>query len=110
MSRTISAREHWQRIVAQQQGSGWGVADFCRRHAVAAASLYAWKRRLRREAGPTPGFVAVRTAVERAGTVPGAGPGAAIELHLGGGRWLVLPPGFDAQGLGQVLALLEGRA
>ena len=109
MSRTSSARKRWQQIVARQRDSGLGVAEFCRRYAVAAASLYAWKRRLRAQAEPTPGFVAVRASGVARAAVQEVEPAPAIELHLDAGRWLVLPRGFDARELRQVLAVLEDR-
>jgi transposase-like protein len=113
MSRVSSARERWQRIVQRQRSSGLSVAAFCGRHGVAASSLFAWKRRLAREAEAAvarePAFVAVQA-------VPGAATAdsdldrtRAIELHWGGSRWLVLRRGFDAQALREVLAVLEGR-
>ena len=108
MSRTSAARKHWQPIVARQEGSGLSVAEFCRRHGMAAASLYAWKRRLR-DGAPAPGFVAVRAAIESPAPDQDREQAPAIELHLPGGRRLVLPSGFDPQGLRQVLAVLEGR-
>ena len=39
----------------------------------------------------------------------GAEAGAAIEVVLGGQRVLRIPPGFDRQTLGEVLAVLEAR-
>jgi hypothetical protein len=96
--------------VQRQQSSGLGVAEFCRRHGVPASSLFAWKRRLGRQAGAGRDrtFVAVQPAEPPAGG-RGALDGAAIELHLGAGRYLVLRRGFDAQVLWELLAVLEGQ-
>ena len=112
MNRTSAARERWQRVVERQGNSGLSVAAFCRRHRVAASSLFAWKRRLGRAKGPRAGaaFVSVQPATEtELNPVGSAGEAPAIELHLGGGRRLVVRRGFDGPLLREVLAVLEGR-
>jgi transposase-like protein len=110
---SFSARERWRRIVEQQQRSGVSVARFCRERGVAQSSLFAWKRRLAREARATatPAFVAITAAAEAR---PSNGSGSAVELHLGDGRHLLLRPGFDPATLATALAVLaadnaEGR-
>jgi hypothetical protein len=129
-SNSTTARERWQRIVERQQRSGLSVTGFCRRYDVAASSLFAWKRRLQREGAPgsSSGFVAVQAPPDPsappvppdAPDTPGrpgggaagvsGGAGSPLELHLGGGRSVVLRRGFDAQGLRELLAVLEGRS
>jgi transposase-like protein len=109
-----SARERWRRIIEQQQRSGVSVARFCRERGIAQSSLFAWKRRLvreAREAQATPAFVAITAAGEAR---PSTGSGSAVELHLGDGRHLLLRPGFDPATLATALAVLaadraEGR-
>jgi hypothetical protein len=105
-----AARERWRRVLEHQQRSGLSVARFCREQQIAESSLFAWRRRLAREAGTlgTPSFVAI-TAAATDDHMPKSA-GGAIELHLGDGRHLVLRPGFDAATLAAALGVLaEGR-
>jgi hypothetical protein len=113
---SASAREHWRQIIEQQKRSGLSVARFCRDHQVGASSLFAWKRRLAREAEAVaaPAFVAVTSAAVCDGGVAMNASDGAIELHLGDGRHLLLRPGFDVATLAAALAVLadstpEGR-
>jgi len=59
-----SAREHWRQIVQQQKSSGLSVARFCRERGIGQSSLFAWKRRLTREAeaSAAPEFVLLKPA------------------------------------------------
>lgn len=77
------------------------MAAFCRRHGVAAASLYAWKRRLSHPV-PVHPFVEMKVA-----DLPAAEAGA-IEVCLRGGRSLRVGRGFDARLLSELVAVLEG--
>lgn len=97
-------------MVEQQRSSGLSVARFCREQQIGESSLFAWKRRLARETqAARPAFVLLRPASARpSGDRPEAS-GSAIELHLGPSRHLVLRPGFDAETLRAVLAVLEGE-
>jgi len=107
---SASVREHWRQIVEQQKNSGLSVARFCRERRLAESSLFAWKRRLAREAQAAPAFVLVKPASAPQGG--GVGPnasGGAIELHLGRGRHLLLRPGFDAPALAAALVVLERK-
>lgn len=115
MNQTSSSiRERWQQVIEEQRSSGLSVARFCREQGLAESSLFAWKRRLAREAREAeaeaaPAFVPVTTAAaERGGNGTGGDDGA-IELHLGGGRHLLLRPGFDAGTLAAALAVLDGE-
>lgn len=106
-----SAREHWRRVVAQQESSGLSVTQFCRRRRIAQSSLFAWKRRLAEEGTPasaTTMFVQLKPASAPEGDGTRRARGGAIELHVGQGRHLVLWPGFDAATLAAVLAVLGG--
>lgn len=93
----------WRGLVAEQRRSGQSVAAFCRERGVSAPSFFAWKKRLNQSAAEQ--FVAVQIA--------GTGEPAshrAIEVRLGGGRSVMVEPGFDAAHLRAVLAALEMRA
>ena len=114
-ARTSSAAAKWRAIDAEQRASGLSVKAFCMTRGVSAASLFAWRRRLRPvevkqpdatapvsfvEVTPPPPVGEVRSAT--ATTRP-------IELELRGRRRvLVLRRGFDAGLLREVLATLEG--
>lgn len=99
-----AARARWSGLVSEQLESGKSVAAFCRERGVPASQLFLWKRRLR-EAGAAGQFVEV--AVNRA-VETGAG-GSGIEVRLNGGRSLFVEPGFDADHLRALLAVLETR-
>ena len=111
-----SVREQWRRIVQQQKSSGLSVARFCRQRGIGESSLFAWKRRLAREAeasatseSAAPAFVLVKPAgADDDRDAKGSSDGA-IELHLGRDRHIVLRPGFDAPTLAVALAVLERR-
>ena len=78
-----------------------GVAAFCRRHGLSAASLYAWRRRL--SAGDAPAFVEAKI-VEPTQIPETAG---VIEVCLRGGRRVRVGRGFDAVLLRELVAALE---
>ena len=87
----------WRRIIQQQQSSGLPVTAFCRRAGVPQSSFFAWRRRLRDEAT----FAEVKLSAEPVAPVGG------IELHLPGGRWIAVRPGFDRRTLLELLTALE---
>jgi transposase-like protein len=97
-----AAREKWQQIIEAQRSSGQTATAYCRDHGITAASFFAWKRRLRPVA-QTMEFVEVKTA--RAAE-PADGDG--IEVHLHGGRRLLLRRGFDRALLVEAIGALEG--
>lgn len=103
MSKTESATgRKWRRILDGQRASGLGVAGFCRRHGISAASLYAWRRRLGQAAG-APVFVEAKVVDPSP-----AEAAAAIEVCLKGGRRLRVGGGFDADVLLELVRALEG--
>jgi transposase-like protein len=100
--RRTEAWAKWRRIVAEQQRSGKSVAAFCRERGLCASYLFAWKKRLSEASAEQ--FVAVH--VVEAGQQASA---RAIEVRLGGGRSVVVEPGFDAAHFRAVLDALEAR-
>ncbi len=88
------------------------MSRFCRQRGIGESSLFAWKRRLTREAetSAAPAFVLVKPAGADDGGDAKSSSDGAIELHLGRDRHIVLRPGFDAPTLAAVLALLERSA
>jgi len=128
MSRPEAAAVRWRQIIQQQQTSGLGVAEFCRRSSLAASSFFAWRKRLgvARAAALQASFVPIlATGKEPAALAapPGrarsedeaAGGGAmdAGRIHIicrgGGGRRLSVGRGFDPQALLLSLTLLESE-
>ena len=106
-----AAREKWRQIIKSQRGSGSSIAGYCRERGIGQASFFAWKRRLRPGA-QAKGFVEVKAAAE---AQPAGGDGAegaalAIEVCLGGGRRLLVRPGFDRELLVAMIGILEGMA
>ena len=104
MNKASSTSERWREIIAEQQDSGVGVAEFCRRRTIPPSSFFAWRRRLVREGrgAAAPGFVQVATVPAE----PGEG---VIELHLAHDRRLVLRRHFDPQMLRELLGVLESE-
>jgi transposase-like protein len=98
-------REGWGELVARWEASGESAAEFAGRVGTGAATLYRWRRELRRApAAKAPGLSLaklvevhplVRTTDER------------FEVRLGDGRSVGVPPSFDAEALGRLLRVLE---
>lgn len=103
----------WRQQVRQWRRSGLTIRVFCQQHGLSEPSFYAWRLTLAQrdqeaprrprpdQNGPTarpPALVPVRV-------VPGSA--ARLEVVLGPGRVVRVPPGFDAATLRQLLALLE---
>jgi transposase-like protein len=107
----------WRRLIGQWRRSGLTARDFCAERGVSEPSFYAWRRTIRQrdqqgrrqprrnDAGRTgtkPVFVPVQVVPAAPAAVAGA-----LELVLGQGRVVRVPPGFDAPTLRQLLTLLE---
>ena len=101
--------EHWRRLIERWRGSGRSVRDFCEHSGIALPSFYAWRRRLQQDA-PRPDvsqppeavtFLPVHVQLEPSDQQP------PLELVLGNGRCLRIPPRFDANALRALLAVLE---
>jgi transposase len=101
-----ATRAVWAQRLQRFADSGLRPAQFCANEGVSLPSFYAWKRRLRQEAGPAaeplfgegdgPRLLPVRLP-----------PAAAVELVLPGGAVLRLLPGCDLA-LVKALALALG--
>lgn len=96
----------WGGLVTEQRQSGQGVAAFCRERGLKSGQFFAWKKRLREAEASQ--FVAVEVApVAEAKWPASVVRSGAIEVRLGGGRSLVVEPGFDAGHLRALLLVLE---
>jgi transposase-like protein len=82
------------------------VAAFCRERGVCAPQFFAWKKRLRQDEAAEFVEVKVVAAAPKASVVHGS----AIELRLKNDRRLLVGPGFDADHLRALLAVVESGA
>lgn len=99
-----SRESFWRAHVARWQGSGESIRGYCRARGISESGFHFWKRELRRrdarrasrEEGPA--FAEVRlTAV----------PAASLEVVCDTPRRILVHPGFDAETLARVVAVLE---
>ena len=101
--------EKWRGIVSEQVASGQSVAAFCKERGVTSSQIFAWKKRLR-EADKAQ-FVEVEVKpAEPLREVASRPPAKAIEIRLCGSRSISVEPGFDADHLRALLAVLEPEA
>ena len=116
MSHFVDMRERgaelwakWRSLVSEQQASGQSVSAFCHERGMTSSQLFAWKKRLR-EAEKAK-FVEVQVAPHKEPHHPGTTPerGRTIEIRLVRGCSLVVEPGFDADHLRTLLAVLEAE-
>ena len=123
-------RQQWQTAIQRWQSSGQSVRAFCRQEGLKESAFFFWRRELAlhnradtaspvsppcaskrktlppaEPTGPTARFLPVQVVAghdpQRAGD---------IEIVLGSGRAVRVPPQFDRQTLADVLAVLEGRS
>jgi len=107
---TRATREQWEQWIRQWQRSGLDAASFAEREGLKAERLRWWRWQLgmgprAKSSTAPPPFVEVKLVgvVEPKAAEPEA---SALEVLIGPRR-VVVRPGFDAQSLRQVLAVLE---
>jgi transposase-like protein len=114
MSHFVGMRERdaelwakWRGLVSEHQASGQSVSSFCHARGMTSSQLFAWKKRLR-EAEKAE-FIEVQVVPYREPQHrrPATERGRAIEVRLDRGCSLVVEPGFDADHLRALLAVLE---
>lgn len=99
----------WRGLVAEHGLSGQGVTAFCRDRGLKSGQFFAWKKRLREAEAPK--FVAVHMSPPVEAKWPAAAKlSRGIEVRIGGGRSLVVEPGFDAAHLRALLAVVDPLA
>ena len=98
----------WRGLVSEQSQSGQTVRAFCHDRGLRGSFFYDWKKRIRE--GGAAKFVEVRVMGPKAQAGPAPGHIAAIEIRLNKGRSLLVEPGFDANHLCALLAVLETEA
>ena len=99
----------WGKLVTEQVGSGRRVAAFCQERRLCAPHFFAWKKRLREAATRRQaqgGEAAQFMEVKLVGAASTAGE-SRVEVRLQNGRSLLVGPGFDAQHLRALLAVVE---
>jgi hypothetical protein len=104
--RRKQAWKKWRKLISQHAKSGQSVAAFCRERGLCAPHFFAWRKRL--EPAEAKKFVEVKVASRAA--APAVALDSGIEIDLGYGRCLRVRPGFSAQHLQAVLAVLEQRS
>jgi hypothetical protein len=101
----------WRTLVSEQEKSGQSGAGFCRARELSKSQFYYWKKRLREAVGPQ--FVEVQLAKPSVEPRVQAGAprlGSTIEVRLRNGRSLIVAPGFDANHLLALLAVVESES
>jgi hypothetical protein len=103
---------NWGKLVSAQVRSGQSVAAFCGERRLCAPHFFAWKKRLRQAAtsrqpqsGEAAPFVEVKLVAARS-----TAGDSRVEIRLQNGRSLLVGPGFDAQHLRALLAVVESGA
>ena len=71
-------REFWQSALKDQADSGLTVSEFCDKHALQAATFYAWRNRIGSENEPSTGVVFTPISIKDSFSV-------GVELMLPGG-------------------------
>ncbi len=100
--RSKQAWAKWRKLVAGQARSGETVAAFCRKRRLCVPHFYWWKKRLGEAAATR--FVEVKLPAP----IPqGAADDSRVEVRLGNGRSLLVGPGFDAEHVRALLAVVE---
>jgi transposase-like protein len=99
------AEGRWRRLIAEQEKSGRGVAEFAENRGLCAATLYWWRSRLRRRRRDEMAIVPVNVVAE--GRAPAVRGDGCFELELLSGHRLRVPAGFDADELARLVAAVE---
>lgn len=109
--RDITKERFWRDAIGRWQRSGQTIRGFCREHGLSEVSFHAWRRTIAQRDEPIhsatpverePVFVPLRLTC--------TADAVALELVLGSGRIVRVPPGFDADTLRQLLVVLQEDA
>jgi hypothetical protein len=92
--------DQWRERIAEQEGSGVSVKEFCKQQGLTEYSFYAWRKRLRKQAP-------VRFALVERGVLAGPSTETSLELVLTSGERLRIAAGVDAATLRTVLEALR---
>ena len=131
--RNHAKERRWRSLLQQWRRSGLTVRAFCAQHGLSEPSFYYWQRTIARRDHQTSGSppparpphpsptTRTRSAARRpesplplfvplgvtAGPLTASAGRGTLEVVLGLGRVVRVPPGFDAATLRQLLAVLE---
>mgnify|MGYP000889823862 FL=1 len=94
----------WHEHLLRCDASGQSIAAYCRANGLSTPSFHWWKRKLKPSCTPPALFAEVTCAL-----APSGDGAAAVEILLASGRVARVRPGFDAETLARVLAVLEDR-
>lgn len=110
---------HWQQVIQEQKTSGLSASAFCRERGLSKSSFSHWKRKLndRQRNGSASRSNATTTAAKFLPIEMPDQPQAsrstartACEVVLPDGCRILVPSGYDASGLGEILDLLAERS
>ena len=104
-----------KRVLAAAERSGLSIEAFAREQGITPQRLYWWRRRLREQRTSTSSneataLVSVPQQVSFVELTAEAERPASIEIVLGNGRIVRVPPTFDDDTLLRVLAIADGAA
>jgi len=106
MRRDASKEKQWRETMAEAQGSGQNMREFCRQHGIKETQFYAWRRELRTrdaEAAEKGGFVELVRPI-------GGTQGSGISIRIDERTSIVLERGFDSVSLTAALTAVRGAA
>jgi len=98
-------REAWPQLVAWWESSGESAAEFAGHVGTGAATLYRWRRELRRAPAAKAPALSLAKLVEVQSLLRTTDE--RFEVRLADGRSVGVPPSFDVEALGRLLRLLE---
>ncbi len=107
----------WRERIADQQRGGESVRAFCRERGLRETSFYYWRKEIRLRdsenagnadaSGRSPGLAPVVVIDEPLDRAAASAPATAIEIVLGDGTTVRVPPGSTREQLAKVLSVLE---
>ena len=99
--KTTTKNDQWRERIAEQEGSGRSVKQYCKKQGLTECSFYAWRKRLR-GSGPVRFALVDRGAMRQEPTTE-----RSLELVLVSGERLRIGAGVDATTLRTVLDALR---
>ena len=117
--KSIEAKERWQALIAEQEGSGQNIRRFAEERGISAWTMYDWRRRLGlsgRRRKPRPADSADRgasngslVAVDIVGAedVPPAASEDGYWVEIGEELRILVPRGFDGTELSRLVSALR---
>jgi hypothetical protein len=106
MKRDAGKEKLWRETMAEAQGSGQNVREFCRQRRIKESQFYAWRRELKTRDAEAAEKGGVVELVRPAGGKQGAG----ISIRIDDRFSIVLERGFDGVALKSALTAVLGAA